>query len=198
MQTLLQIRSSIIADNSQSTALMTAYTEAWQVRHPEGQVVIRDLAAEPLPVLDGNTLGALMSDPDARSSEQQAVVDLSDKLIAEVKSADQVLIGIPMYNFGIPVQLKAWFDLLARAGVTFRYTDTGPVGLLPDTPVLLFATRGGVYHEVGQDYQIPFVEQFLAFIGLKQTETIFAEGLNMADRADSAKAAAQQQIAARV
>ncbi|MDF2181157.1 NAD(P)H-dependent oxidoreductase [Neptuniibacter sp. CAU 1671] len=197
MPTLLQIRSSIIAENSQSNALMNAYTEAWKVRTPEGQIIVRDLAAEPLPVLDSATLGALMTAADERSAEQQVVVALSDQLIEEVRTADQILIGIPMYNFGIPVQLKAWFDLLARAGVTFKYTETGPVGLLPDTPVVMFATRGGIYHANGQDYQMPYVEQFLAFIGLTQTETVFAEGLNMG-QAETAKAAAQRQIAALV
>jgi len=179
MATLLHIRSSLFGDQGQSAVLAQGFIKEWQQTHANAEIITRDLTADPIPVLDANVVSALMSRPDSRSPRQQEVIDLADQLLTEVRSADQLLIGVPMYNFGIPVQLKAWFDLLARSGVTFKYTEEGPVGLLEDKPVVLVATRGGQYRDTEQDYQIPFVKQFLGFIGLTDVQTVYAEGLNM-------------------
>jgi FMN-dependent NADH-azoreductase len=178
MSTLLQITSSITGDNSQSTALSNEFVARWKAQNPDGKVVLRDLAAEALPHLDGARLGALFTPADQRTPEQQAVVDYSDELIKELRNADVIVLGVPLYNFGMPSTLKAYFDHIARAGVTFRYTANGPEGLLPDVPVYVFATRGGHYAGGPADWQLT---TFLNFVGFKQVETIYAEGLALGD-----------------
>ena len=114
---------------------------------------------------------------DQRTPEQAALVATSDALIAELKAADVVVLGLPMYNFSIPSQLKAWFDHVARAGVTFRYTDKGPVGLLKGKKAYVFATRGGLYAGTANDTQTPYLRQFLGFLGISEVEVTYAEGL---------------------
>jgi FMN-dependent NADH-azoreductase len=183
MPTLLHVKSSILGEASQSDALCQHYIERWQTANPGAQVVVRDLVAQPLDHLTAAEPGAWMTDPAARTAEQQALVAQSDALIEEVRQADSILLGLPMYNFGVPSQLKAWFDRLARAGVTFRYTESGPEGLLADRPVLIVAARGGRYHTTGQDYQMPYVKQFFGFLGLRSVRAIYAEGLNLGDAA---------------
>lgn len=186
MKTLLHIQSSLFGDAGKSSALAAQLISRWKTENPTGNVVVRDIISYALPTLTPEVIGALMSQPDQRTPEQAALVELSDTLINEIKHADALVIGVPMYNFGVPSQLKSYFDLLARTGITFRYTDTGPVGLLDDKPVYLLATRGGLYHDNGVDFQIPFVKQFLNFVGLTRIETLYAEGLNMGDIAAKA------------
>lgn len=195
MATLLHIQSSIFGNNGQSSQLAAKFIDSWKLNNPEGDVIVRDLVANELPHLNGEIVGALMTPQDERSEDQQGVVNVSDQLIEEIQQADTLVVGVPMYNFGIPSQMKAYFDLLARAGVTFKYTDTGPVGLLEDKPVYVFATRGGLYKDSGADFQIPFVKQFFGFIGLKQVEVIYAEGLNMGDHAETSLKQAHEEIA---
>ena len=194
MQTLLHIKSSIFGDHGQSSLLATTFIKQWKELHSDGQVLTRDISAEPLPHFDAKHIEALMTDKEQRTAEQQLQVDLADQLIQEVKSASAILIAVPMYNFGIPSQLKAYFDRLARAGETFKYTETGPVGLIDDKPVYLLATRGGLYHDAGVDFQVPFVKQFFAFLGLTSAHTIYAEGLNMESVKDDSLTKAKQQI----
>lgn len=191
MATLLHIRSSIFGDSGQSSVLANDFITQWHLNHDKAEVITRDLISDPLPLLDAELVSALVSSAESRTEKQQSIVNLANRLLAEVRSADQILIGVPMYNFGIPVQMKAWFDLLARSGVTFKYTDQGPVGLLEDKPVVLIATRGGQYKDGGYDFQIPFVKQFLGFLGLKDVRTVYAEGLNMGEptQAESLSAA---------
>ncbi|WP_432698238.1 FMN-dependent NADH-azoreductase [Marinobacterium sp. YM272] len=195
MATLLYVKSSISGDHGQSSQLAEQLIADWKAKNPQGEVLTRDLFADEIPHLDAKRFGALISSPDERSSEQQAIVDFSDQLIDEVRQADMLVIGVPMYNFGVPSQMKAWIDHLARAGVTFKYTEAGSVGLLEDKPVLLLATRGGQYKDVGADFQIPFVTQFLSFIGLNDTRVIYAEGLAMGEElAQQALSAAKQSL----
>ncbi len=196
MTTLLHVKSSIFGEEGKSAQLAAAFIAQWKVANPDGEVVERDLVNEPVPHLDGARVMALMTAAEERTVEQQMIVDQSDELIAELVNADQIIMGVPMYNFAVPSQMKAYFDLLARAGVTFRYTENGPVGLIDDKPVYLFATRGGLYKESGIDFQIPFVKQFLNFIGLEQVEVIYAEGLSMGDTAEQSLAKATDQITA--
>lgn len=179
MATLLHIKTSLFGDHGQSAQLAKSFVDKWLEENEDGIVIERDLASDPVPHLDAYRVTALNSAVDERDAEQSAVVEFADTLLAEVKSADTIVIGLPMYNFNIPSQLKSWFDHLARAGVTFHYTEQGPVGLIEDKPVYLVATRGGLYAEQGQDFQVDFVKQFLGFIGLKDTRLVLAEGLAM-------------------
>ena len=197
MSKLLKINASLFSANGQSSQLAERFAAAWQASHPGSRVVERDLAANPVPHLDGARFMAFLAKPEERSAEQQAVVDFSDALIAELRAADVIVIGLPMYNFGIPSQLKAYFDHLARAGVTFRYTANGPEGLITGKKVYVLATRGGVYAGTPQDSQTAYVRDFLGFIGITDLEFIYAEGLNMGDESkNAALAQAHQSLAA--
>lgn len=177
MKTLLQIRSSIFSDQGQSSQLANRFVESWKKTNPGGKVVVRDLALEPVPHLDGARFGAFLANPEARTPEQADVIAYSDALIQELKDADVVVLGLPMYNFGIPSTLKAYFDHIARAGVTFKYTEKGPVGLLTGKQVYVFAARGGLYAGTPRDTQTGYVRDFLGFLGLDSIEFVYAEGL---------------------
>jgi len=181
MKTLLLITSSIYADAGQSTLLAQRYVSAWRESNPGSKVLVRDLAREPVPHMDAARFGAFLSKPDERTAEQQHVLNYSDKLIDELRRADVIVVGLPMYNFAIPSTLKAYFDHIARAGVTFRYTDKGPVGLLTGKEVVVFAARGGVYVGTPLDTQTSYVRDFFAFLGMKQVKFIYAEGLAMGE-----------------
>lgn len=196
MSTLLKINASLFSANGQSSQLAERFAAAWQASHPGSRIVERDLAANPVPHLDGARFMAFLAKPEERSAEQQAVVDFSDALIAELRAADVIVIGLPMYNFGIPSQLKAYFDHLARAGVSFRYTATGPEGLITGKKAYILAARGGVYAGTPKDSQTAYVRDFLAFIGITDVEFVYAEGLNMGDESKhAALARAHQAIA---
>ncbi|MBN9370659.1 MAG: FMN-dependent NADH-azoreductase [Hydrogenophaga sp. SCN 70-13] len=181
MKTLLLIRSSLLLGNGQSNRLADRYVAAWQAAHPEGRVVVRDLATQPVPHLDLARVGAFSTPAEQRTPEQQALVAESDALIAELQSADVVALGLPLYNFGIPSTLKAYFDHIARAGVTFRYTAAGAEGLVKGKQVLVFAARGGLYQGQPHDTQTPYVRNFLGFLGMTDVRFVFAEGLAMGE-----------------
>lgn len=197
MSTLLKINASLFSGNGQSSQLTERFVAAWQASHPGTQVIERDLAASPVPHLDGARFMAFLAKPEERSAEQQAVVDFSDALIAELRAADAIVIGLPMYNFGIPSQLKAYFDHIARAGVTFRYTENGPEGLIKGKKVYVALARGGIYRDTPADSQVPYLKGVLGFLGMTDVEFIYAEGLSMgAEAADKAFAEAQAAIGA--
>lgn len=179
MTTLLQINTSLFGENGNSSQLTRRFIARWQTAHPDGRVVVRDLQSDPLPHLDAERAGALFSKPESRTPQQQAIVDLSDALLAELKAADVVVIGLPMYNFGIPSTLKTWFDHIARAGVSFRYTAKGPEGLVGDRKVYVMAARGGFYQGTPADTQTPFVRDFFKLLGIRDIEFVYAEGLNV-------------------
>ena len=168
--TTLQLNSSLFGPNGQSTTLANEL-----VASRGGKVIVRDLAKDPVPHLDAARFDAFLAKPGERTPQQQAVVDYSDALIAELKAADTIVIGLPMYNFGIPSTLKAYFDHIARAGVTFRYTDKGSLGLLGGRKAYLVIARGGVYGDAHA--HTTYVRDFLAFIGITDVECIYAEGL---------------------
>jgi FMN-dependent NADH-azoreductase len=194
---ILQIKSSVFNGDGQSSRLADQFVELLRAQDPRAQVTRRDLVADPVPHLDGGRVAAFFAKPDQRTPEQQAVIDYSDALIAELRHADVLVLGLPMYNFGVPSQLKAWFDHLARAGETFKYTDQGAVGLLQGKKAYVFATRGGVYN--GKDTETRFVREFLAFIGIAEVEFVYAEGLAMGeDSRNKGMAAAQAQLASYV
>jgi FMN-dependent NADH-azoreductase len=179
MKTLLQIKSSLFSDGGQSSRLAKRFVAAWQAANPGSQVIVRDLATDPVPHLDAARFGAFTA--KQRTPEQQAVIDYSDRLIDELKRADVVVLGLPLYNFGIPSTLKAYFDHIARAGVTFRYTANGPVGLLQGKKVYVFAARGGMYEHTPLDTQTPYVRNVLGFLGMTDVEFVYAEGLAISD-----------------
>jgi FMN-dependent NADH-azoreductase len=186
---ILQINSSARSNGSESTRLADAIVARLQAGHGAGQLVRRDLAVNPHPPIDEAALGALFTPAAQRTPEQAARVALDDALIAEVQAADAIVIGAPMYNFGITVQLKSWFDAIARAGVTFQYTATGPVGLVTGKKVYVAVARGG-FHQGSNDTQVQHMKTFLGFIGLTDVTFVYSEGLGMGPEA-VAKAQAQ-------
>ena len=179
MTTLLQIQSSLFARDGQSSRLADRFVEGWRQRHPDARVVIRDLATNPVPHLTAQRFQGFLTKPAERTPDQQAAVDYSDALIAELREADEIVLAVPTYNFGIPSTLKAYFDHIARAGVTFRYTANGAEGLIADKKVLIVAARGGVYAGTASDTVTAYVRDFLNFIGLRSVDFIYAEGLNI-------------------
>lgn len=195
MTTLLKINTSLFSDQGQSSQLANQFVRQWQASHPDSAVVTRDLASEPVPHLDAQRFSAFLAAPEARSAEQQAIVDYSDALIRELQQADVIVMGLPLYNFGVPSQLKAYIDHVARNGVTFRYTENGPEGLLRNKKVYVFAARGGLYAGTPLDTQSDYIRHFLAFIGIDDVEFVYAEGLNIsADAKDAALNKAHDEI----
>jgi FMN-dependent NADH-azoreductase len=185
MKTILQLNASILSGNGESTRLANEFVAQLDA----DEVIVRDLANEPVPHLTAERFGAFLSKPETRTAEQKAVLAYSDKLIDEVRRADVLVLGLPMYNFGVPSQLKAWFDHIARAGVTFKYTEKGPVGLLTGKKAYVFATRGGYYAGTPKDTQTPYVRDFLAFLGITDVEFVYAEGLAIGDAVKTASLA---------
>lgn len=192
---ILQINSSARAEGSQSTRLAGQIVERLRAAHPEGRLQVRDLGRTPHPALDEAALAALFTPADKRSAGQAARVAQDDALIEELKASDVIVLGVPMYNFGVPTQLKNWIDAVARAGVTFKYTEKGPIGLVQGKKVYVALTRGGMYRNTPADTQVPYLKTFLGFIGLTDVEFIYAEGLAMGPEAEQkALASAQSQI----
>lgn len=177
MKTVLSINSSILGDNSQSRQLSKQLLERITKTNPSVKIVERDLAKNPLPHLNGEQFSAFITPPEQRTDAQKALAGQSDDLVKEISDADTVVLALPMYNFGIPSQLKSYFDNLARAGITFKYTATGPVGLLTGKKAIVLATRGGFYFGTDKDTQTKYVKDFLGFIGITDVEFIYAEGL---------------------
>lgn len=174
---ILQINSSARSTGSESTRLADLIVARLKSASPAATLVRHDLAAKPLQVIDGPTLGALFTPADQRSAEQAARVAIDDALIAEAHAADVIVIGAPMYNFGVTIQLKSWFDAIARAGVTFRYSETGPEGLLKNKKVYVALARGGIHKDGPSDTQVPYLKTMLGFLGLTDVQFVYAEGL---------------------
>jgi FMN-dependent NADH-azoreductase len=143
--------------------------------------VIRDVAKHPVSHLTQDEMNAWITPAQDRTDEQQALSRTSDLMIEELQKSDTIVIAMPMYNFGVPSTFKAWVDRVARAGITFNYTENGPVGLLKDKKVIIVATRGGIYEGTEKDSQSQFLKDFFSFIGLDDIKFIYAEGLNMPD-----------------
>ena len=181
MKTILAIHSSASGEHSASRQLAQHWMQNQQARIEEV-----DLSAANIPHLNGETVGAFFTPPAQRTAEQQQAVVLSDFYIKQLQDADALVISVPMYNFGVPSTLKAWFDHVARAGVTFQYTETGPKGLLQNKKAIIVTSRGGLYKESGFDHQMPFIKQFLGFIGITDVQVVYAEGLSMGEDAKQA------------
>ncbi len=180
---ILQINSSARSTGSASTRLADAIVARITAANPDASVVRRDLAAQPHPVLDEATLQALFTPPEQRTAEQAARIALDDALIAQVQAADVIVVGAPMYNFGVTVQLKSWFDAIARANVTFKYTETGPVGLLTGKKVYVGLSRGGLHRDSASDSQVPYLNTMFGFLGLSDVQYVYSEGMGMGPEA---------------
>jgi FMN-dependent NADH-azoreductase len=197
MTTILQLNSSARVQGANSTLLANELTAKLQQSHAGAKVVVRDLLTNALPHLDESVLGAFFTPADKRTAEQAAIAAKSDALIAELRAADIVVMGAPLYNFGISSQLKTYFDWIARAGVTFRYTESGPVGLVEGKKVYVVAARGGKHAGSPNDSQTPYLKTFLGFLGMTDVTFIYAEGFAMGPEAASAALAdAREAIAA--
>jgi FMN-dependent NADH-azoreductase len=179
--TILQIKSSLFSNGGQSSQLADDYVEELVAADPAARVVIRDVAADPVPHLTAERFQAFLAKPEERTPEQQGVAAYSDALIDELRAADTIVLGLPMYNFGVPSTLKAYFDHIGRAGETFRYTEKGPVGLLTGKKAVVFATRGGLYAGTPRDTETSYVRDFLGFLGITDVQFVYAEGLAMGD-----------------
>lgn len=181
MTNILQIKSSIFNSGGQSGLLTDQFTKGLLAKHPNSSLTVRDFAKEAVPHLDESRFMAFLTKPEERTEEQKAVVRYSDELIRELKEVDVIVIGLPMYNLGVPSNLKAYFDHIGRVGETFKYTETGPVGLVTGKKVYVVATRGGKYQGTPYDTQTDYIKVFLGFIGITDVEFIYAEGLNMGE-----------------
>ncbi|MGN6224736.1 FMN-dependent NADH-azoreductase [Pseudoxanthomonas sp.] len=165
---LLHIDSSALANNSVTRQLTAAIVARWQDQVPGLKVTYRDLDAQPLPHLTGPVLAKV--DP--------AVAEASEETLRQFLDADVVVIGAPMYNFGIPSTLKAWIDRVAVAGRTFRYTEKGPEGLAGNKKVIIASGRGGIHSGAASDFQEPYLKFVLGFLGITDVEFVRAEGVN--------------------
>lgn len=179
MATIQVIESSARQQGSVSRELTEQFIATWQAAHPEDQIKVRDLAVDQVPHLDANLLGGWMTPVEQQSEAEKAALALSNQLTDEVLAADVLVLAAPMYNFAIPSTLKAWLDHVLRAGVTFKYTETGPQGLLSGKRAFVLTARGGIYAGSNQDHQEPYLRQALAFIGIHDVSFIHAEGLNL-------------------
>lgn len=181
MSTLLRINTSLFSGEGQSSRMADDFVGNWIARHPDGTLLVRDLAADPIPHLNAERFRAFLTAPEDRSRAQADDVAESDALIDELRAADVIVLGLPMYNFGVPSTLKAYFDHVARAGVTFRYTPDGPQGLLQGKKAYVLAARGGLYQGTPADTQTQYVRNFLGFVGITDVEFVYAEGLAMGE-----------------
>lgn len=189
MATLLHIDSSVRQTGSLSRQLSSEFVAKWQASNAAGAVVRRDLAANPLPHLTEQLIGAYFTPAEQRNAEQAHVIKTSDALVDELFAADTIVIGAPMYNFSITSGLKAWIDHVARAGRTFRYGANGPEGLVTGKKVYVFVASGGVYSEgpaAAYDHVTTYLRAALGFIGLTDVTFIRAEGVAMGEEAAAA------------
>lgn len=180
---LLHIDSSILRDQSVSRQISAAAVAALRAANPGLKVTHRDLDATPAPHQSGALLAARAQAPDARSPDQVRDVAEADAILEEFLAADVVVIGVPMYNFGIPSQLKSWIDHLAVAGKTFRYSEAGVEGLAGGKRIILASSRGGFYGDgspaAALQHQESYLRGFFAFIGVPDIEVVGAEGVNI-------------------
>jgi FMN-dependent NADH-azoreductase len=192
---ILQVNSSIKGEASVSSRLAGLVSSRLASLVPGSEITIRDVTAQP--VLDGAALGALFTPAENRTPEQAARAAVDDATIAQLQESDAVVIGVPLYNFGEPVQLKAWIDAIARTGVTFRYTAEGPVGLVTGKKVFVVFARGGYYKGTPNDTQTSWLKNVLGFLGMTEVTFLFAEGLNVGPEASAqALGAVEAEIAA--
>lgn len=178
---VLLVSSSLFGEKGNSRELASAFVDALQASGHEHQLTHHDLVERDLPHLGAAEMQAWMTPADERSAEQRKLAELSDGFLAELRAADLLVIAAPLYNLGLPTQMKAWFDRVLRAGETFRYTEKGPVGLLEGKQALVLAARGGMYAGSDLDSQTPHLTSMLGLMGITDQHFVYAEGLNMGD-----------------
>lgn len=181
MATLLQINSSLNGEQGQSSQLAQRFVNNWKRSNQDGRVLVRDLSRQPLPHLDADRFQAFLADPAQRDPAQEAVATTSEALIGELRQADVIALGLPMYNFSVPSTFKAWYDHIARAGITFRYTENGPEGLLGGRKLYVFVASGGRYTGTPADTITPLTTTLFNFIGITDITFVRAEGLAMGE-----------------
>lgn len=184
MTKILHINSSVRNNGSISRKVTDEFLSKWKAKEQDVVIVERDLAANPLPHLTEETLGAFFTPAESRTPEQNQIAALSDSLVQELFDADVIVIGAPMYNFSITSGLKAWVDQVARAGVTFKYGESGPVGLVTGKKVYVFTTSGGFYSQgpaAAMNHASTYLSTVLGFIGLSDVTFVHSEGLSMGD-----------------
>jgi len=189
---ILRIDSSGREHGSSSRALTEELVEALADRYGQVQLVKRDLA-ESIPHVDQAWIEANFTPEENRSDSQSKVLSFSDLLVAELKEAEVLVIGVPIYNFGVPAALKAWVDMIARARLTFAYTENGPVGLLREKKAFIVVASGGVGVDSPVDFATPYMRQALKFVGITDIEVIVADQQNI--RGEESVSAARAQIA---
>ena len=193
MNKILIVTSSANGEASISNRLAEAHAARLAAAHPGAEVVRRDVGAAPIPHLTRATVAAIKGTPES-AAEREARA-LSDALVGELAEADLLVIASPMYNFGMSSTLKAWFDHVLRAGVTFRYTAEGPEGLLKGKRAILIESRGGLYSEgpgAAMDGQEPHIRTMLGFMGITDVAVVRAERLAFGpDAAEASLAAAE-------
>lgn len=175
--TILHIDSSPRFGESVSRQLSQTIVDRLTSLHPGAKVLRRDVVAEPLPYADHEMITAYYTPPAELTDAQRAAVSLSNSIVDEIRAADVVVVGSPIWNFGVPASLKSWFDLVARVGLTFTYTESGPVGILENKKAYLAIASGGT--PVGSDYDhtTPHLKTFLGFLGITDVETVAADGI---------------------
>ena len=197
MTKVLIIDSAATGDASVSRTLTREFAERMRRRNPSVRITHRDVGAAPIPHLTEQTVGSIRG-AQAETDAARAALALSDTLIAEVKEADLIVIGAPMYNFGISSTLKAWFDHILRAGITFRYSAEGPEGLVKGKKAVVIESRAGLYSEgpaSAMDHQEPHLRTLLGFMGVTDVTFVRAERLAFGpDAASAAIAEAGQQL----
>ncbi|MBX4870741.1 FMN-dependent NADH-azoreductase [Rhizobium bangladeshense] len=199
MSSILLLTSSPRAE-SLSTSIAVDLAEKLKSQKPGSVVVRRDLAANPLPHIDDLFTGAIRKPAEARSAEENAAVKTSDELVAELFAADTIVISTGLINFNIYSSLKTWIDNVARAGVTFKYTESGPVGLVTGKKLYVVLASGGVYSQgpaAPLNHAVPYLKSVLGFLGITDIETIYVEGLAFGPEAaekaiDAAKSRVQE------
>ncbi|WOG27170.1 FMN-dependent NADH-azoreductase [Endozoicomonas sp. 8E] len=177
MSTILQIDSSLFGSQGQSGQLARQFVEKYTQTRTVDKVIYRDLGSEPIPHLTAESFQGFSLPEEERNEHQKSIASLSDRLISELNEADVLVMGLPLYNFTMPSTLKTYFDHIARAGITFRYTEQGPQGLLKGKKAYILAARGGEYQGTPMDTQTALIKHFLGFIGITDVEFIYAEGL---------------------
>ena len=183
MTTILQLNNSVFGDNGQSSRLADAFVAKLRSNNEDVRVIRRDLAATPLEHLTAERFTAALADPEERTPDQAREAAIADTVIEELEAADTLVIAAPVYNFNVASTLKAWFDHVARAGRTFRYTANGPEGLLHGKTAYVFLTSGGKYEGTDLDFQAPYLRHMLGFLGITDVHLVRAEGLAMGDEA---------------
>lgn len=192
MNNILLIKSSLNGEQSHSNRLSQSLVQQITAK-AKVTIAERDLAKDNLPHLTKTEMDAWMTDIGQRSKEQSDLAAISDHLVQELQTSDIIVVAMPMYNFGVPSTFKAWVDRVARAGITFQYTENGPQGLLNGKKVIVVASRGGIYAGTQKDSQTQYLKDVFSFMGMDDITFIYAEGLNMPG-SDERLAQAQQAI----